>query len=770
MKTLHKPKWKPLLLAGLATTLLTNTACGWYFENVAFAADSSASTSDSSSEENSSENRFSFGGGNENNTAPAFDNTLPINGGTYAGLFGGMSMGNVYNNFLVVNTGTVGGAVGGVSIYYGNGYFGDVYGNVVEINGGTVTNVSGGEVAYSYLTSSTAPTDFTNATGNVYNNEVHINGGSVTGGVIGGSALGGSAFNNRIFIRDCTIAGNIIGGYSISGRAYNNEVNISGTPDLSNANLIGGRVGSTASPSGNTLNINTWNLKAQSVDGFEFINFNNPQLSGTGLTLTGTANFYGSLYGGLENIHVGTSGDANIGEGSVLNLIQSDGGIMFNNLSGLAESSDLALSNNTYLTTMSRGVTFDYNLALSLSSDGRSLTGVVGRNLGPKEQTGVVSKAQIANVIPINTGTDTLVKGFDEFLGNNIAEDLDGYFVDPRDIGDGFRGRDDVSDRNGVGDRNNLDDKDGLGDRDGFDGKDGVYEGEESSTDQAQLPEEVREAHGFEIFGSIGYGKLRTNTGDGGRVKNETANFDLGLARTYDSPSGRWTIAPIFEHGKGNYNAYLSNGLKGYGDTKYTAGGLIARRINNAGFYFEASARFGRAKNDFASDDFLFQNQIVRATYHTSAPIFAGHIRVGQAKRLNRSNLLDMYAIYAYTRQGGSDTTLSTGDPYKFSSISSSRFRLGYRLTTRTSKISRIYTGIAYQYENTSDAETRSIDADGRSWVLPSSGSKGSSGMIEFGWLIKPRQNNPWLVDVNATGWFGHQKGATVMAKIKKSF
>ena len=257
----------------------------------------------------------------------------------------------------------------------------------------------------------------------------------------------------------------------------------------------------------------------------------------------------------------------------------------------------------------------------------------------------------------------------------------------------------------------------------------------------------------IEIFGNVGYGKLRTNTGDGGRVKNETSNFDLGLARTYEGASGRWTIAPIFEHGKGNYDAFLSNGIKGYGDTKYSAGGLIARRINNAGFYFEGSARLGRTKNNFASDDFIYQNEAVRATYHTSAPIF-----------------LDMYGIYAYTRQGGSNATLSTGEPYKFSSISSSRFRLGYRLTTRTSRISRIYTGLAYQYEHTSDSETRAIDADGVSWNLPSSGSKGSSGMIELGWLIKPKQDNPWLVDVNATAWFGHQKGLTAMAKIKKSF
>ncbi|MBR2518861.1 MAG: autotransporter outer membrane beta-barrel domain-containing protein [Selenomonadaceae bacterium] len=620
----------------------------------------------------------------------------------------------VHDNFIVINGVTVNGVVGGVSIYYGNGIVGDVYGNRVEINDSTVGNVSGGEIAYAYITTGTVPTDFSAALGNVHNNSVFINAGStVTNGVVGGSALGGNAYDNKIYITDSTISGEILGGYSISGKAYNNEVNINGNVDLSNADLIGGKVGDKISPEGNTLNINTWNVTAKSVDGFEFINFNNPLAYGTGLTVSDTV----KLYGGLEKISVGTPGYSNIGKGSVLNLIYANNGISLNNVAGLTSSADLLDGTNTYMTTMSKGATFDYALALSLSADGKSLTGLVSQNLGAKPETATTSKAQLANVIPVNAGTDVLMRGFDDFVGSNIAEDDDGYF-----------------------------------------------------TDKAQAAEEVREQHGFEIFGNVGYGKLRTKTGDGGHLNTETANFDLGLARTYEGASGRWTIAPVFEHGKGNYDAVLSNGIRGFGDTKYYAGGLIGRRMTDSGFYVEMSARFGRTKNNFASDDFIYQNELVRATYHTSAPVFSGHVRIGQAKRLNKSNLLDMYAIYAYSRQGGSRATLSTGEPYNFSSISSSRFRLGYRLTTRTSKISRIYTGLAYQYENTSDSETRAFDGDGNYWSLPSAGSKGSSGMIEIGWLIKPKQNNPWFVDVNATAWFGHQKGVTAMAKIKKSF
>ena len=666
---------------------------------------------------------FVYGGGDELSAALATNNRLNIFGGTITGIFGGMAA-NGYsanNNYIVVNDGIITGVIGGVAVWQSGWSVGNVFGNTVEVNGGTVAYVSGGEVAKISLPNNPV-SDTSSALANAFNNRVIIRGGAIQN-IIGGAALSGDAYGNTIEISGGTISGEVVGGKTESGNAYNNTVTISGSPNLIDASLIGGKIGNNISYLGNVLNVNTWGITAKTIDGFETINFLLPnQISGTALTLTDSVNF-GS---GLENINISVRGDSNIGTGSRLNLIQSNVGINLGAKSLLATSGDAA--HVYYNTLMSRGVTFNYDLALDLSADGRSLTGTVGSNRGPDSRTETTTKAQLANLVTVNNTTDNLMNNFNDTFGDHLDVDSDGYFSD-RTSGD-----------------------DGSGE-----------------SDRAQKPEDIREQHGFEIFGSANFGHLRTKSGSG-RVKTDSNNFDLGLARTYESGAGRWVVAPVVEYGKGNYDAFLSSGIKGYGDTKYTAGGFIARNMNNVGYYFEMSARFGRSKNDFASDDFLVNNQPTRATYHTSAPVFAGHIRIGQAKRLNRSNLLDVYAIYAYTRQGGSNTTLSTGEDYKFSSISSKRFRLGYRLTTRTSRISRIYTGLAWQHESTSDAVTRAIDAEGNFWQLPSSGAKGSSGMIELGWLIKPHQNNPWLVDINTTGWIGHQRGLTAMAKIKKSF
>lgn len=545
-------------------------------------------------------------------------------------------------------------------------------------------------------------------------NTVNIYGGTINGIVTGGYVGSGVANYNAVNLYGGKIVGDIYGGYAPNGDAIGNEINIIGNEesglDLTQANLYAGE-GSNVS--GNKINFYNSGITMSNLhgEGFQQINFIFPKnyQKDTILTLTGSNEVN---LGDLSEVGFGERGGSNIGKGDVINLISANSNIILNdniNTNYLGNNLD---GSTTYSTKMSRGVSFDYDLDLALSADGKTLTGTVGSHGGIKESTRPIAIANV--VVPSMVNDNRVIDSLSEF------------------------GMPDFDD-------------DGEGDR-------------------AQKAEEVREQHGFEIFAHSGYGRLKTKTGNGSYVVTKSGNFDLGFARSLDLKEGKFIFAPVVEHGTGHYDAMLSNGIKGYGSAKYAAGGFIFRKVNNGGFYFEGSARLGRSYNNFISDHFTnAKGNSVRATYHTDAPIFASHVRIGKAMRLNKNNLLDMYGIYAYTRQGGMNTELSTGDPYEFSSVTSSRVRLGYRLTTRTSRISRIYTGLAYQYETNSDSEAKTYDAEGESWSL-NAGSKGSSGMLEIGWQIKPNKDNPWLVDINATGWIGHQKGMTAMAKLQKSF
>lgn len=628
---------------------------------------------------------YLHGGYAEFSSGSASHNTVNIWNSTIRHIHGG-HIGSGVANYNTVNfySGIVSELAGA-----GFAYSGEASWNTMNIFDGTLSElIQGG-----YVTGK----------GVANYNEVNIHGGTINGQVTGGYVGSGSANYNKVNLYGGKIVGDIYGGWAPGGEAIGNEINIYGNNasglDLTQANLYAGE-GSTIS--GNRLNFYNSGITMNSLhgEGFQSVNFFLPDnyQKDTVLTLTGSnvANL-----GDLSSIGFAFSPNSNIRRGDVLNLIHNTGNTI---------SINDGVNTENLSTKISRGVSFDYDLDLQMSSDGHTLTGVVGSHGGLKAED--VKQIPISNPVPV-------------FM---------------------------ISDHPII---------DALHDMGGPDFDEG---------DRAEKPEDVRETHGFEIFAHSGYGHLKTKTGKGSYVRTDSGNYDLGFARSLEMKNGTFVWAPIIEHSAGHYDAVLSDGRKGYGNAKYAAGGLIFRQINDKGYYFEGSARFGRSENDFISDHFKnAQGNFVRATYHTSSPIFAGHVRIGKAMRLNKNNLLDVYGIYAYARQGGMNTELSTGDPYEFSSVTSSRVRLGYRLTTRTSKISRIYTGLAYQYESNSDSEAKTWDAEGMSWNV-NAGSKGASGMLELGWQIKPNKDNPWLVDINATGWVGHQKGATAMAKIQKSF
>ena len=266
------------------------------------------------------------------------------------------------------------------------------------------------------------------------------------------------------------------------------------------------------------------------------------------------------------------------------------------------------------------------------------------------------------------------------------------------------------------------------------------------------------------IFGDYGGGSMRYKVNNG-YIDTTNQNLDLGAARKLGSSSSLMTIAPIFDHQNTNYDSYLNDGTHGRGNSKYTGGGFVIRNMNRNGFYYEGSFRAGKNKTDFASDNLDTTGNFGTITYDTSQTILNGHLKLGKYIRFDKNNLLNVYGFYYHTHQGGSSADLSSGEHYDFSSANAGRLRIGYRLTTRTSKISQVYMGLAYQYEYNSG-----VTANYKGYSTSGENHKGSSGMLELGWIIKPLKDNPWAVDINATGWIGNQRGVKAMAKIQKSF
>ena len=261
------------------------------------------------------------------------------------------------------------------------------------------------------------------------------------------------------------------------------------------------------------------------------------------------------------------------------------------------------------------------------------------------------------------------------------------------------------------------------------------------------------------IFLNLEAAKLKTKTGSGSYVDSKGGGIDLGFARALtDSRGGSFIFAPIFDYGKTRFDGYLADGTHGSGHSRYFAGGVIGRKTWRNGVYLEGSFRGGSSKTDFASD-------YLAASYSKSTPVFAGHIRAGRLLRINKNNLLHYYGLYSHNHVNSFGATLSTGEHYDFDSVDSGKFKIGYRLTTRVSNLSKLYTGLAYQYEFNGSAS-----ANYKGYKTVEAEVKGSSGMLELGWQLHANKESAWLVDFNVTGWIGVQKGVTASAQVKKSF
>ncbi len=266
------------------------------------------------------------------------------------------------------------------------------------------------------------------------------------------------------------------------------------------------------------------------------------------------------------------------------------------------------------------------------------------------------------------------------------------------------------------------------------------------------------------IFGDYGGGPMRYKVNNG-HIDTTNQNVDLGAARKLGNSNGLMTLAPIIDYQNTNYDSYLNDGTRARGNSRYTGGGFVLRNLNRNGFYYEGSFRAGRNKVDFASEDLDTTGMFGTVTYDASQTILNGHLKLGKYIRFDKNNLLDIYGFYYHTHQGGTNADLSSGEHYDFSSANAGRARIGYRLTTRISRISQVYTGLAYQFEHNSG-----VKATYKGYSTSGESHNGSSGMLEIGWVIKPLKENPWAVNINATGWIGNQSGVKAFAKIQKSF
>lgn len=621
--------------------------------------------------------------------------------------------------------------------------------NVLQITGGTIGNathaadVIGGRSAtgaavenHVFLGSAepgatpTAPTLKGNVTGGygatATDNTVEILAGTLDGSVYGGYATTAgtpattvasptaevSALrNNKVTLRDgVTVTGNVYGAYAAADASNMTAATDSNTIDLYKAVIDGTIYGGMAkdnttgndvvSGKNNTLAVHARGAKADDVVGVQNLRFYVPAGTTaadkeTMLTLDNVTGAAGApTTKDLSHVNVGVKLAGNrpsLKVGDAVSLMKVYEGNTIDSTHAVAITSDTPLVNKT---TGMQGVSLRYNFDL-LTREAEAGSGknnelyATVTSASVNPDTKSLAETRAASLAFLTSGSDLLT---------------DAAMTAAMEVA--------------------------------------ATPASESQAGRARVDGAPKE---YRMWAVQNVSSMRLNSGS--HVDAKGWGLNLGFAKQRVSGRNTLTYGPFVEYGKGSYDSYLDDGLHGSGNMDYLGVGVMAKSQSENGAYVEGSVRVGRVKSDYAG---TIDN--THTTYDSSSTYYAGHLGVGQEKQLKNGNVIDTYAKYFFTHQGGDTAKLSTGEVYDFDAADSHRIRFGTRYTSKKGDAS-FYTGLAYEYEFGND-----IAASFEGYNTPSPSLTGGTGIIELGYRFTP-QNGRATYGIQLMGMTGKRRG-----------
>ena len=707
----------------------------------------------------------------------AVKNKAVVNGGTgLHRVYGGSSInGNADNNEVYINTGAYVNAVVG-----GDTEYGSATGNTVTISGGRVSNLE--DLAWvGFIMGGSAPESSASS------NTVTISGGSVEVQMAGGYTANGPVSSNRVIISGGTFGtelskNTIYGGFTMpssdngtagAAEAINNSVTVSGGTfgsEDTNTEIYGAyaefyAAGGTAGPavannnsvtiSGNPVFNGTVGIAAAGA-----YSETAAEASNNTVTILTPVTVYGLWGGFLWNDGTSAGNTLNVAAKNV--TITEQG--FFQNMNFYLPAD--IVNGDTMLTI--KGYKDEKTGELS----GNDLTGVT---FGVAAQTGAdLAVGDTVNLIVGEQGLvtdDTLQTTTSMTVPEDIATDADyqlsiskkdantimaavtGRTLSPNSERLKNTGKSTAETRAAVATQVNAgaDLIAGMGMQNAADAA-----AEQAGKDGAAVPG----SGGYAPFAAVSGNSLRAQSGS--HVDTKGIGLALGFARELKNKSGKLLIGPLVEYGHGRYDSYQDDGTQADGKSHYWGVGIIAKQTNASGVYYEGSLRIGKASSDYGRDDATYG----RMSYDSDATYWGAHLGIGKVRDIGHANTLDYYGKYFYSHTGGDSVFVKGPDAVAdFGSVDSHRLRVGARVTHAVNEKNKFYGGLAYQYEFNGDARV-TFNPGG---PAPSPSVKGSSGLIELGWQVKPGRS-PMVIDLGVTGWVGKQRGITANLQANWTF
>lgn len=238
-------------------------------------------------------------------------------------------------------------------------------------------------------------------------------------------------------------------------------------------------------------------------------------------------------------------------------------------------------------------------------------------------------------------------------------------------------------------------------------------------------------------FAAVGGSNMRYTTGS--YVDVNGWNGAVGFAKQAD----KLLFGVAVEHGRGNYDSYLDNGVHASGDIKSTGGVIFGEYKLDNGVHYDAALRAGRVKSDYNS---------TATSYDESSTYYGFSLGGGKELTVSDKATLDVYGRYYFSHTNGSDVSIATGEEIDFDAVNSHRLRIGGRYTTTLTEKSKAYAGLAWQYEFGGDAK-----AAINGYSAPTPSLQGHSAIVEAGYKLNAGKN--LTLDFNLNGAMGKQRG-----------
>ena len=584
--------------------------------------------------------------------------------------------------------------------------------NEIAVDGGSHTNVYGG------WTTGTGSTAAPERQGNSIRNHVTVRGtAAVSGTVYGGftDAASGAATGNMVTI-DNARAGAVIGGKA-GAEASGNTIN-----------LVNAAVGSVTGGDGARTNNNIINVTGSTVGGdvvgghgtttnSNVINLRNATVAGTvtgGTAANGTGNTLAVSYGTrttqigdferIQKIHFDLEAAPTRGAHTLLKLTSVGGE---KNLSGM----NIGFHRDGASQKLEPG-----DKITLIENTGGSV--VLGDNVTTQGTDGASREYTFDIVSEGNTLIATVAKAKLSTQSKSFVETRTGASAFLNDGADFLAGT-----------------------------------GTDAAQKEAAAAAATPGAAPFGLWAGVGGGALRHKTGS--YVDMKGWNLGVGWARENAVKEGTLTFGPFIEYGRGSYDSYLDDGTHGSGKTSYIGAGVMAKLETKANNWIDGALRVGRTRSDYTG----------LASYDTTSTYYTMHVSIGKDFHVKSGDTVSAYVRYAYAHTAGTSAHLSSGETYDFDAVNSHRLRIGTRYTHGATALSRLYAGLAWEYEFDGDAHATS---QGDS--APSPSLKGGSALLELGYRFAPKADSRVSYDLNLSGWQGKRQGITGGVSVKWAF